>query len=136
MVNAFSTVSLTPSTEYARTGDFVLFVATLLSYAIGIVCGAPVLVPILNTLASYPFMILALKRGDLRLAVVRMQLVQQLAAAGIGQCLEQQVVIGSVLRHRNRQVVTCLIIGKKLLACQAPAMPPADRPAAAGLRLS
>jgi hypothetical protein len=34
--------------------------------------GLPVLVPILNALASYPFMVLALKRGDLPLAVVRM----------------------------------------------------------------
>ena len=32
----------------------------------------PILVPVLNTLASYPFMVLALKRGELRLAVGRM----------------------------------------------------------------
>jgi hypothetical protein len=42
------------------------------SYAAGAVIGVPVLVPILNTVASYPFMVLALKRGDLRLAVTRM----------------------------------------------------------------
>ena len=48
--------------------------ATLLSYAIGWAIGAPVLLPILNALASFPFMVLALKRGDLRLAVARMLL--------------------------------------------------------------
>ncbi len=45
---------------------------TLLSYAVGWALGIPVLLPILNTLASFPFMILALRRGDLRLAVGRM----------------------------------------------------------------
>ena len=48
--------------------------ATLLSYAAGWAIGSPVLVPILNTLASFPFMVLALRRGDLRLAVARMLL--------------------------------------------------------------
>ena len=50
----------------------VLF--TLSSYALGWAIGIPVLVPVLNTLASFPFMVLALRRGDLRLAVVRMLL--------------------------------------------------------------
>jgi hypothetical protein len=49
-------------------------VATLLSYAIGWALGVPVLLPILNTLASFPFMVLALRRGHLRLAVARMLL--------------------------------------------------------------
>lgn len=48
----------------------VLF--TLFSYAAGVAIGVPTLLPILNTLASFPFMVLALKRGDLRLAVARM----------------------------------------------------------------
>ena len=48
--------------------------ATTLSYAVGWAIGVPVLLPILNTLASFPFMVLALKRGDLRLAVARMLL--------------------------------------------------------------
>ena len=47
---------------------------TLCSYAIGWAIGVPLLVPILNTAASFPFMVLALKRGDLRLAVARMLL--------------------------------------------------------------
>jgi hypothetical protein len=51
-----------------------LVAATVLSYAIGWAIGAPVLVPILNTAASYPFMVLALRRGELRLAVARMLL--------------------------------------------------------------
>ena len=50
----------------------IIVAATLLSYAVGWAIGIPILVPILNTLASFPFMVLALKRGDLRLAVGRM----------------------------------------------------------------
>jgi hypothetical protein len=34
--------------------------------------GIPTLVPILNTVASFPFMVAALRRGDMRLAVARM----------------------------------------------------------------
>jgi hypothetical protein len=52
----------------------LIVAATLVSYVLGWAIGIPVLVPILNTLASYPFMFLALKRGDLRLAVGRMLL--------------------------------------------------------------
>ena len=48
--------------------------ATLLSYAVGWAIGVPVLLPFLNTLASFPFMVLALRRGDLHLAVARMLL--------------------------------------------------------------
>jgi hypothetical protein len=48
--------------------------ATLLSYVPGWALGIPILVPILNTLASVPFMVLALRRGRLQLAVVRMLL--------------------------------------------------------------
>jgi hypothetical protein len=51
-----------------------IVVCTLLSYALGWALGVPLLLPILNTLASFPFMVLALKRGDLRLAVARMLL--------------------------------------------------------------
>jgi hypothetical protein len=50
----------------------VIVVATIASYALGWAIGSPVLVPAFNTLASFPFMVLALKRGDLRLAVGRM----------------------------------------------------------------
>jgi hypothetical protein len=50
----------------------IIVATTGLSYAIGWAIGIPVLVPLLNTLASYPFMVLALKRGDVRLAVGRM----------------------------------------------------------------
>ena len=51
-----------------------IVLATLLSYAVGWALGIPILLPILNTAASFPFMVLALKRGDLRLAVARMLL--------------------------------------------------------------
>ena len=50
----------------------LVVLATVASYAVGWVVRLPVLVPILNTLASYPFMVLALRRGDLRLALIRM----------------------------------------------------------------
>src|SRR5712691_755376 len=46
--------------------------ATFISYAVGWAIGVPALVPALNTVASFPFMVLALKRGDPRLAVFRM----------------------------------------------------------------
>ena len=48
--------------------------ATLASYAAGWVIGVPLVLPVLNTLASFPFMVAALSRGDLRLAVARMLL--------------------------------------------------------------
>lgn len=51
-----------------------IVVATVLSYALGFAAGIPSLVPVLNTAASFPFMVLALKRGDVRLAIVRMLL--------------------------------------------------------------
>jgi hypothetical protein len=51
-----------------------IVLVTALSYAIGGAIGVPVLLPILNTLASFPFMVIALRRGDLRLAVARMLL--------------------------------------------------------------
>ena len=51
-----------------------IVLATMLSYAVGWAIGVPLLLPLLNTLASFPFMVLALKRGDLRLAVARMLL--------------------------------------------------------------
>ena len=54
--------------------SIVIVVATLISYAAGWLIGVPAVVPILNTLASFPFMVLALRRGDVRLAVARMLL--------------------------------------------------------------
>jgi hypothetical protein len=50
----------------------VVILSTVASYALGWIFGLPVLVPILNTLASYPFMVIALRRGRTRVAVVRM----------------------------------------------------------------
>ena len=58
---------------HSVTGILIV-IGTLLSYAAGWVLGIPILVPILNTLASYPFMVAALRRGELRLAVARMLL--------------------------------------------------------------
>jgi len=52
----------------------VIVVATFLSYVVGWFLNVPVLVPIFNTAASYPFMVLALERGDVRLAIARMLL--------------------------------------------------------------
>ena len=51
-----------------------IVLVTILSYAVGWAIGVPFLLPILNTAASFPFMVLALKRRDLRLAVARMLL--------------------------------------------------------------
>jgi hypothetical protein len=49
-----------------------IVVATAASYAIGWAVGIAALVPILNTLASFPFMVSALRRGQVRVAVSRM----------------------------------------------------------------
>jgi hypothetical protein len=51
-----------------------IVLATLVSYAVAWVLNIPLLVPVLNTAASYPFMVAALRRGDLRLAIARMLL--------------------------------------------------------------
>ena len=55
------------------TGVLIVLL-TLFSYALAWVAGIPFLVPILNTAAGVPFMVLALRRGDLGLAIVRMLL--------------------------------------------------------------
>src|SRR5438552_1481316 len=49
-----------------------IVVATAVSYALGWAIGIPLLVPVFNTLAAFPFMVAALSRGDVRLAVARM----------------------------------------------------------------
>jgi hypothetical protein len=46
--------------------------ATLASYAVAWLLGIPAAVPLLNTIASFPFMVAALRRGEVRLAVSRM----------------------------------------------------------------
>jgi hypothetical protein len=51
-----------------------IVVATVLSYVVGWSLRVPLLVPLLNTLASFPFMVAALRRGDVRLAITRMLL--------------------------------------------------------------
>ena len=49
-----------------------IVVATAASCALGWAIGIPLLVPVFNTLAAFPFMVAALSRGDVRLAVARM----------------------------------------------------------------
>lgn len=46
--------------------------ATVVSYTLGWAIGMPRLVPVLNMLAGYPFMVAALRRGRLPLALARM----------------------------------------------------------------
>jgi hypothetical protein len=45
---------------------------TALSYIIGIAIGMPLLLPVLNVLAAFPFMVAALRRGNVPDAIVRM----------------------------------------------------------------
>ncbi|HEX3701679.1 MAG TPA: hypothetical protein VHU82_00015 [Vicinamibacterales bacterium] len=52
----------------------LLVLLTALSYAVGWAIAIPALVPWLNTLASFPFMVAALRRGQVRLAIARMLL--------------------------------------------------------------
>ncbi len=47
----------------------LLILATVSSYLVGWLIGWPVLVPILNTAASYPFMVASLRRGNLHRAI-------------------------------------------------------------------
>jgi len=47
---------------------------TVASYAIGWAIGVPILMPFLNTFAAFPFMVVALRGGNVRLAVARMLL--------------------------------------------------------------
>jgi len=56
----------------ASGGAAVVVIATIGSYAVGWAVGVAALLPILNTLASFPFMVAALRRGDLQRAVARM----------------------------------------------------------------
>jgi len=51
---------------------FAIVAATAFSYAVAWIIGIPLLVPVLNTIASFPFMVQALRSGRLRLAVARM----------------------------------------------------------------
>ena len=57
-----------------------IVLSTVASYAAGWAIGSPIVMPLLNTLAAFPFMIAALRRGQLRVAIVRM-LVWALAMA-------------------------------------------------------
>jgi hypothetical protein len=50
----------------------LIVAGSILSYAVGWLIGVPALVPILNTLASFPFMFAALRRGNVRAAIARM----------------------------------------------------------------
>jgi hypothetical protein len=51
-----------------------IVVTTMASYGVGWLVAVPLLVPVFNAAASFPFMVLALKRGDLRVAIGRMLL--------------------------------------------------------------
>lgn len=51
-----------------RTGAIVV-AATAASYGIAWLIGVPLLVPFLNTIAAFPFMVVALARGSLRSAI-------------------------------------------------------------------
>lgn len=57
-----------------------IVLSTIASYAAGWAIRSPLLMPLLNTLAAFPFMIAALRRGQLRVAIARM-LVWALAMA-------------------------------------------------------
>ena len=59
-----------------------IVVATIASYVPGWFSGKPGLIPILNTAASFPFMVLALRKGAVQLAIARMLL----WAATLGVC--------------------------------------------------
>jgi hypothetical protein len=51
---------------------FIIIIGTLVSYAAAVAIGVSWLVPILNTLPAYPFLIDSLRKGRVRQAVLRM----------------------------------------------------------------
>src|SRR5579862_7480799 len=51
---------------------FGIVAATVASYAVGWAMAIPILIPLLNAFAAFPFMIDALRRRQVRLAVGRM----------------------------------------------------------------
>jgi hypothetical protein len=63
-----------PDLVGAHVIAIVIVATTAASYAVAWLLDVPLLVPVLNTAASFPFMVLALKRGDLPLAIGRMLL--------------------------------------------------------------
>ena len=60
----------------------LIIAGTVGSYGLAWLIGAPILVPVLNTIASFPFMVLALRARNVKLAIVRMLV----WAATLGVC--------------------------------------------------
>jgi hypothetical protein len=58
--------------SFVLSSAVFIVLGTVASYALGWFLFLPILVPLLNTLASYPFMVMALRRGALRSAVAQM----------------------------------------------------------------
>src|SRR6476620_6990866 len=74
--HASPTVASALASRYSRAvraaAPVLLVVGTALSYGVASIVGVPALVPVLNTLPAFPFMIGALRRGRVDQAVVRM----------------------------------------------------------------
>ena len=66
----------------ATNAPVLIVAGSALSYVLGALIGLPVLVPFLNALAAFPFMIDSLRRGDVDEAIVRMLV----WAAALGIC--------------------------------------------------
>ena len=73
----------------ASAAPVLIVVGTALSYGVASMVGVPVLVPVLNTLPAFPFMIGALRRGRVDQAVVRMLI--WAAALGISATIASYV---------------------------------------------
>jgi hypothetical protein len=71
-----------PDVPLRRPVAPLLVLTTAISYVAGWALAIPLLVPVLNTAASFPFMVSALRRGDLRTSVALMLL----WAATMGVC--------------------------------------------------
>ena len=61
---------------------FLIVIATACSYVVAVLIGVPALVPVLNTLPAFPFMIGSLRRGQVGEAITRMLV----WAAALGVC--------------------------------------------------
>src|SRR5206468_2532133 len=89
-----------------------IVVAAAVSYALGWAVGIPLLVPVFNTLAAFPFMVAALSRGDVRLAVARM-LVWALA---LGVCATLPALVLGWHPWAVIRIVSFVVIGVVLSA--------------------
>jgi len=98
-----------------RTAPLAIVAGTALSYVVAAVIGVPVLVPILNTLPAFPFMIGALRRRQVGEAIARMLIwAATLAVCATTFSYTQTAEAGRLFVHGEayrREMFTFLLTG-------------------------